>query len=162
MAMQTERIPSPDLLEKAGLQPVLGFCLAQAHLATRAIFFQQAGQPLNLRPVEFAVLSLVAAHPDTPQTRLARMLSVTPPNMTGIINRMETRGWVERNSSTEDRRSQVLKLTRSGAALLSEATRRITAAEKAQLRLSPGEQAMLLELLEKVSRSLHRRTAAAD
>lgn len=154
MPIESERNSSPDLLEDAGLQPVLGLCLAQAQLATRAIFFQQAGEPLDLRPVEFAVLSLVAAQPGTPQTRLARSLSVTPPNMTGIINRMEARGWVERSSSTEDRRSQVLKLTRSGAALLRESTRRITAAEKVQLRLSPGEQAMLLELLEKVSRSL--------
>jgi DNA-binding MarR family transcriptional regulator len=154
MAIESDRNPAPDLPEQAGLQPVLGLRLAQAQLATRAIFFQEAGEPLNLRPVEFAVLSLVAAHPDTPQTRLARALSVTPPNMTGIINRMEARGWIERTSSTEDRRSQMLKLTRSGAALLRESTQRIAAAEKAQLRLSPGEQAMLLELLEKVARSV--------
>jgi DNA-binding MarR family transcriptional regulator len=154
MATGSDRNFAPDLLQDAGLQPVLGLRLAQAQLATRSIFMQQVGEPLNLRPVEFAVLSLVAAQPGTQQTRLARALTVTPPNMTGIINRMEARGWVERSSSVEDRRSQMLNLTQSGKALLRESALSITAAEKAQLRLSPGEQAMLLELLEKVSRGL--------
>ena len=154
MAIEPDRKAAPDLLEEPGLRPVVGLRLAQAQLATRAIFIQQVGEPLNLRPVEFAVLSMVAADPGTPQTRLARALSVTPPNMTGIINRMEGRGWIERSASTEDRRSQMLKLTRSGAALLRESTLRIAAAEKALLRLSPAEQAMLLELLDKVSRGL--------
>lgn len=153
MANDSDNKRTPAAQEEGGLQPVVGLRLAQAQLATRAIFFRQAGEPLELRPVEFAVLSLVAAQPGTPQTRLARALSVTAPNMTGILNRMESRGWIERSSSTEDRRSQVLRLTRSGAALLHESTRRINAAEKAQLRLSPGEQAILLELLEKVARS---------
>jgi DNA-binding MarR family transcriptional regulator len=154
MVIKSETDAAPELREEARLQAVLGLRLAQAQMATRAIFLQHAGEPLKLRPVEYAVLSLVAAHPGTPQTGLARALSVTPPNMTGIVNRMEARGLVERSSSTEDRRSQLLKLTRSGAALLREATRRITAAEKVQLRLSPGEQGMLLELLEKICRSL--------
>jgi DNA-binding MarR family transcriptional regulator len=153
MAIESAKEHLPQRQVEPGLEPVLGLYLARAQLATRAIFIKQAGEPLDLRPVEFAVLSLVAAHPGTPQTRLARALSVTSPNMTGIVNRMEAKGWVERSSSTEDRRSQVLGLTRAGVALLREATRRITVAEKAQLRLSPGEQAMLVELLEKVSRS---------
>jgi DNA-binding MarR family transcriptional regulator len=145
--------PSHHDPEGAGLRPVLGLRMARANLATRAIFLRHAGEPLQMRPVEFAVLSLVAAEPGMPPSRLARALSIKPSHMTGIINRMESNGWLERSSSTEDRRSLVLQLTRAGTDLLAESTRRINDAEKAQLQLSPGELALLMELLDKVAQS---------
>ena len=137
--------------QQGGLEQVIGYQLAKAELVSRDIFFRHAGEPLGVRPVEYAALTLVAAHPDGSLRRLARALALTPPNMTAIVNRLEAQGWVTRSSSTQDRRSQALRITKAGAALVREATRRITAAEKAELKLTPGEQAMLLELLQKVA-----------
>jgi DNA-binding MarR family transcriptional regulator len=140
-------------LQPAGLSQVVGFQLAKAELLTRDIFFRHAGEPLGVRPVEYAALAVVAANPDSSQRRLGNALSLTPPNTTALVARLEGKGWIERSSSTQDRRSQALRITKAGAALVREATKRITAAEQAELKLSPGEQAILLELLQKVALS---------
>jgi DNA-binding MarR family transcriptional regulator len=59
---------------------------------------------------------------------------------------------MRRESSTTDRRAQMLFLTPEGERLASEATRRIVDAEaKALAVLSAGERAILVELLHKVA-----------
>ena len=148
--------PAPaHQLQLAGLSQVVGFQLVKAELLTRDIFLRHVGEPLGVRPVEYAALALVAANPESSQRRLGSALSLTPPNTTALVARLEAKGWIERSSSAHDRRSQALRITKAGAALVREATRRISAAEQAELKLSPGEQAILLELLQKVALS-HR------
>jgi DNA-binding MarR family transcriptional regulator len=140
-------------LQQGDLSQIAGYQLAKAELVTRDIFFRHAGEPLGLRPVEYAALTLVAGNPDSSQRRVGRALSLTPPNMTALVTRLEAKGWIERSSSTHDRRSQALRITKAGAALVRDASRRIAAGEKAELKLTPGEQGMLLELLQKVALS---------
>ena len=138
-------------MEEAGLQRVLGYQLAQAALVTDAIFFEQVGTPFNLRPVEYTVLTLIAENPGGSLVRLARALSVTPPNITAIVDRLEGKGLVAREASEQDRRAHVLHVTPKGAELVRKATQRIVAAESATLPLSAAEQAILAELLHKVA-----------
>ena len=138
-------------LEEARLQQVLGYQLAQASIVTDAIFRGEVGKPLSLGPVEYTVLTLVAENPGGSLARIARALSVTPPHITALVDRLESRGLVARSASDSDRRSQVLSVTRRGAELVRKATDRILAVESATLALSRGEQAMLAELLHKVA-----------
>lgn len=138
-------------LEEARLQKVLGYQLAQAAIVTDAIFSEQVGQPFNLRPVEYTVLTLIAENPGGSLVRLARALSVTPPNITTMVDRLESKGLVARSASEEDRRAQVLHVTAKGADLVRKATRKIVQAEGELLPLTPGEQAILAELLHKVA-----------
>jgi DNA-binding MarR family transcriptional regulator len=154
--MATSRSPRNDLtpagqLEEARLAQVLGYQLAQAAIVTNALFARHVGEPFELRPVEYTVLTLIAENPGGSLARLARALAVTAPNITALVDRLEARGWVARSASEKDRRAQVLRVTAKGAALVREATMRILVAEKAALALSPGEQAMLAELLHKVA-----------
>ena len=92
----------------------------------------------------------VRALTDLP-ARLARALAVTAPNITALLDRLEARELIERKTSDNDRRSQVLAVTQRGAELARKATSRIVAAEHAVLPLTPGEQAILTELLHKVA-----------
>jgi DNA-binding MarR family transcriptional regulator len=138
-------------MEEARLQKVLGYQLAQAAIVTDAIFFEQVGTPFNLRPVEYTVLTLIAENPGGSLVRLARALSVTPPNISTMVDRLESKGLIARQASEEDRRAQVLHVTAKGAELVREATQRIVAAESTSLPLTAGEQAILAELLHKVA-----------
>ena len=138
-------------MEEAGLQKVLGYQLAQAVLVTDAIFFEQVGKPFNLRPVEYTVLTLIAENPGGSLVRLARALSVTPPNISTMVDRLEAKGLVARESSEQDRRAHVLHVTPKGAELARKATQRIVGGESSALPLTPGEQAILAELLHKVA-----------
>jgi DNA-binding MarR family transcriptional regulator len=138
-------------LEEAQLQMVLGYQLAQAAIVTDAIFRSEVGEPLELRPVEYTVLTLIAENTGGSSARLARALAVTPPHITAIVDRLVQRGFVQRKASAEDRRAQVLTATRSGGELVRKATERIVAAERSALALTAGEQAILAELLHKVA-----------
>ena len=146
-------------MEEARLQKVLGYQLAQAALVTDAIFFEQVGTPFNLRPVEYTVLTLIAENPGGSLVRLARALSVTPPNISTMVDRLEAKGLIVREASEQDRRAHVLHVTGKGAELVRKATQKIVAAESAALPLTAGEQAILAELLHKVA-SARARTAA--
>jgi DNA-binding MarR family transcriptional regulator len=155
-AMSPKRSARQDLtpagrLEEARLKKVLGYQLAQAAIVTDAIFRNEVGETLELRPVEYTVLTLVAENPGGSLARIARALSVTPPHITAIVDRLEARSLVSRDASDKDRRTQVLSVTRAGADLVRKATQRILVAEQATLPLSAGEQAILAELLHKVA-----------
>ena len=160
-ARRTDLTPA-GRLEEVRLQRVLGYQLAQAALVTDAIFREQVGRPLELGPVEYTVLTLIAENPGGSLARLARALSVTPPHITALIDRLEARGLVARNASDADRRAQVLSVTRAGAALVRKATGLILAAENTGLPLSLGEQAILAELLHKVACARENRAAAEE
>ena len=85
-------------MEEAGLQKVLGYQLAQAAIVTDAIFFEQAGKPFNLRPVEYTVLTLIAENPGGSLVRLARALCVTAPNITAMVDKLEAKGLIARQA----------------------------------------------------------------
>jgi DNA-binding MarR family transcriptional regulator len=147
-------------MEEASLQKVLGYQLAQAAIVTDAIFFEQVGEPFKLRPVEYTVLTLIAENPGGSLVRLARALSVTAPNISAMVDKLEAKHLIARQASKEDRRAQVLHVTAKGADVVRQATRRILDAESASLPLSPGEQAILAELLHKVALARTRGTSA--
>ena len=154
--MPNKRAPRREMtpagrLEEARLQAVLGYQLAQASIVTDAIFKEQVGQPFDLRPVEYTVLTLIAENPGGSLARLARALSVTAPHITALVDRLEAKGLVARTASKKDRRAQVLHATAKGNELVRETTQRIVTAEKIALALTPGEQTILAELLHKVA-----------
>lgn len=145
-----ERTPA-GRLEEARLRSVLGYQLVQASIVTDAIYAEQVGQPLQLRPVDYTVLTLIAENPGGSLARLARALAVTAPHVSLVVDRLEERKLIERTQSEEDRRTQVLRVTARGAALVREATEKIVAAEEAQIPLTTGERGLLIELLHKVA-----------
>jgi DNA-binding MarR family transcriptional regulator len=154
--MSPRKASRPDLtpagqLEEAQLQQVLGYQLAQAAIVTDAIYARQVGAPFELRPVEYTVLTLIAENPGGSLVQLARALAVTAPNITTMVDRLEARGLVARRQSESDRRAQVMHTTPKGAQLVRKATQLIIDSERAALGLTPGEQAMLVELLHKVA-----------
>lgn len=155
--MSTKRTIRPDLtpagrLEESKLHDVLGYQLAQASTVTQAVFMRHVGEPFGLRPVEYTVLALIVENPGGSLVRLARALDVTAPNITAWIDRLESRGLVQREKSLTDRRAQVLRATPQGEEIAREATQQILRAEEEALaHLSAGERAILIELLHKVA-----------
>jgi len=144
-------------LDEGPLAGIVGYQLAQATIATMQVFAGHAGKPFELRPVEFTVLSLIDTNPDLSATQLARALAVTPPNIKMWIDRLESRGLVERSPNQSDRRAQHIRATARGAALVRKATQRVVEGERGALALlSAGELAILLELLHKVGRCRQR------
>lgn len=151
--------PAPDQtpfgrLDEGPLHRILGYQLAQASVAAGEVFAGQVGQVFELRPVEFTVLALVHQNPGLTAGQLAAALAVTPSNITMWIDRLQKRGWVEREPNQKDRRSQHIRATAAGAEVARQATERLFEGEHhAVSGLTPGERMLLIELLRKVARS---------
>jgi DNA-binding MarR family transcriptional regulator len=66
------------------------------------------------------VMALIARHGELGMTRIADVLDVSLSNATGLIDRMEERGLVERVRVPDDRRAVHVRLTDTGAQALSD------------------------------------------
>jgi DNA-binding MarR family transcriptional regulator len=75
----------------------------------------------DLSPSQFNVLNLLHGCPDgLSQVDLSRELIMHRSNVTGLVDRLEKRGLVERHEAADDRRAYRVVLTRSGHTLLSQ------------------------------------------
>ena len=110
------------------------------------------GGPLDLRQVDFTILTLIGSNPDVTLKDLAEALGIAPSNLTVIVERSVARKLIVREPSEDDRRSRHLRLTASGRALLNKAWKVAQQMESALLeQFSPAERAMLFELLGRVA-----------
>src|SRR5207302_5634338 len=101
-------------------QLLMKFFFAQrGHLSSR-------GEPFELSPVQCHVLHLIEPGRPVPMGRLADTLSCDASNVTGLVDRLERRGLVERRPSAEDRRVKVLELTPTGSRIRELLLRRMT------------------------------------
>ena len=66
------------------------------------------------------VLSVLRHHGPMPMSRIAEMLDVSLSNATGLMDRMEERGLIERMRVPDDRRIVLVKPTGAGADALAE------------------------------------------
>jgi DNA-binding MarR family transcriptional regulator len=73
--------------------------------------FRRAGEALGISDTALNALNtLVAAHVESGVSMkdLANEVGVSPAVLTGIVDRLEEKGWAERRLSTTDRRSTVI------------------------------------------------------
>lgn len=74
---------------------------------------------LNLTVPQIKTLFFVSNQRGTNPTKLAVALGVTPPNVTGIVDRLVEQGLLVRQDSPEDRRALLLRITEEGESVLS-------------------------------------------
>lgn len=140
-------------LEHKPLKHLLGYALARASIPTDQVFYASIGAPLQLRRTEFTILSLIDANVEVTAKRLSSALSLSAPNMSVVLDRLEKRGLIRRAQSGADKRAQFLHLTPEGKALTAQAVKIAKHMEDPLLAsLTAGERAMLFELLGKVAK----------
>ena len=102
----------------------------------------------ELSPVQCHVLHLIEPERPLPMRRLAETLGCDASNVTGLVDRLETRGLVERRPSPEDRRVKVIRLTPAGTRLRAQMLRQVTGGSCRLSRLSTSDRRLLVRLLE--------------
>src|SRR6476660_5115238 len=106
-----------------------------------------SGAEFDLSPIQCHVLHLIEPGRPLPMGRLADTLACDASNVTGLVDRLESRGLVRRRPSATDRRVKVLDLTPSGSRLRTQLLERMTAPPVTLERLSVREQRMLVRIL---------------
>jgi len=103
-----------------------------------------------LSPVQCHLLHLIEPDEPLPMRRLAEVLQCDASNVTGLIDRLEQRGIVERRPSPADRRVKVVQLTPTGSRLRAQLLRRMTARPLPLSRLRAREHRALVKTLERL------------
>ncbi len=75
---------------------------------------------LGVSMAQLHILYTLQRHGEMPMSRLAEVLNVSLSNATGLIDRIEERGFVERTRVAEDRRVVLIRVTPAGERMLSE------------------------------------------
>jgi len=134
------------------LEQLIGYNARRAALTLIAVFLREMA-PLQLRIVDFSVITLIAHNPGVTSRQICAALDILPPNLVGMIRQMENQGWIERRQHPTDRRAQGLFLTPAGQALQAEAEAKVATLEGEDItHLSPRERETLIGLLRKVYR----------
>ncbi len=108
----------------------------------------------GLTPQKFGVLIVLHAEGQPISlSDLRRYLGTTQANVTGLVAGLERDGYIDRKSSTEDRRVSFISLSRSGRRIVQSLLPGYFARNKSAMRsLTTSDKKTLAELLGKVSR----------
>src|SRR6266567_2525949 len=79
----------------------------------------QVGAHADLKDVDLDCLDLISRHGPLSPSALARRAGLHPATMTGILDRLERGGWIDRSRDPADRRAVVVQAARGrGAEIL--------------------------------------------
>ncbi|MBB0243259.1 MarR family transcriptional regulator [Streptomyces alkaliphilus] len=111
--------------------------------------YEEAAGRHGLTGAQARLLALLAVSP-TPMRRLAHRLGCEPSNVTGIVDRLENRGLVERRADPSDRRVKIAAATGEGLRVNEELRASMGFAAAPLASLSRPERAVLRDLLRRM------------
>ena len=118
----------------------------------------QLAHEFDLAPMQLHALKHLEPGRELPMSALAGTLFCDASNVTGIVDRLEARGLIERRPAAHDRRVKMLAVTAEGARLRARLVERMSEPAPAIAALSTDEQRELRDLL----RTAVEKAKAAD
>ncbi len=94
-----------------------GHAIRRLHQIAVGVFLHETHSH-GITPVQYAALQVVHNQPGIDQRTLARTIAQDTSTTAGVVNRLELRGLLTRNTTPEDRRVRQLHLTPEGEQLL--------------------------------------------
>jgi DNA-binding MarR family transcriptional regulator len=127
-----------------------GFLIRRLHQIHAALFQQACGQ-FDITPLQYSLLSALAARKTADQTTLAGDIALDRTTTTGALKRLEARNLVERPIDAADRRARLCRLTRAGATLLGKIEGAARAAHEATLQdLTERERTQFIAMMQRI------------
>jgi DNA-binding MarR family transcriptional regulator len=162
----TQREGLPDvagLKTPPGQRELIGDIIAQFRVAFRELRCMGSQRSLQsgVSPAHLHLVSMLERHGGMPMSRIADVLDVSLSAATGLIDRMEERGLVERARVADDRRVVLVKLTSGGRRMLADVeVLRGEMLRSILERLDPDRLQALSETLEDLRRAVDDAAAA--
>lgn len=127
-----------------------GFLVRRLHQISVAVFMEGMAE-LELTPLQFGALSIIALSPGIEQAAVGTELGVDRANNADVLNRLEKGGLIIRHTAPNDRRTKKTYLTAQGREMLLAGNERFTVIQKRFLGpLSAAEKKIFLSLLSKL------------
>jgi len=142
---RTEKTESPWPLEE---RP--GYLIRRLHQIHVALF-QEKCAAFEITPLQYSLLTALAKRGTADQTTLAADIALDRTTTTGALKRLQSRRFVHRTVALHDRRSQICRLTRAGAALLRKMEKSAWSAHLETVAdLSKAEQKRFIAMMQKI------------
>ena len=116
--------------------------------ASRRRFLAVASE-FELSPPQVRALRVLDPDRPVPMSELAEALHCDNSNVTGIVDRLEDRGLVERRSASHDRRVKMLAVTERGAEVRERLAERLEQAPEPLAALPPEDQRALRDIMRR-------------
>ncbi len=140
--------PPPLTMDAVYTKP--GYLFRRMQQIAVTIFMEEC-KAFDLTPVQYAALVANRTHPGIDATRLSAVIAFDRSTLGNVIERLESKGLVERKPAREDKRVKLLTLTRSGAALLRNIMPSVDRAQARMLQpLKAADRKTLLALLSQL------------
>jgi DNA-binding MarR family transcriptional regulator len=117
------------------------------HLSKRR--FMAIASEFDLSPPQVMALRQLDPAEPKPMSELAIALRCDNSNVTGIVDRLEDRGLVERHPGEHDRRVKMLMITERGAQVRAGLAARLDEPPEALANLSPEDQLALRDIMRR-------------
>jgi DNA-binding MarR family transcriptional regulator len=111
--------------------------------------YEEAAAARSLTGAQAKVLALLRRGP-MPMRQIAQTLSCEPSNITGIVDRLESRGLVARQAAPDDRRVKLVATTEAGLSAAEELRESLRFARAPLANLEPTERTQLRDLLQRM------------
>ena len=106
----------------------------------------------DLTAVQYAALVAIGSHPGIDATKLSEIIYFDRSTIGDVLYRIESKGWIVRESTTDDRRVKLLSLSAAGHDVLRQVEAGIRRVQKRLLAsLTPAEGKTLVRLLAKIA-----------
>lgn len=136
------------------LQDSFGFLVHDVARLMRWHFDRRA-QELGLTRAQWSVLMHLLRNDGAQQKCLAELLDIAPISLSGLLDRLERDGWVERHDDPDDRRAKRVHLTPKVEPVMESLLALGGQVREGALKgLSSGEREQLNALLQRVRRNL--------
>lgn len=137
-----------------------GFLIRRLHQIHSGLFTEET-KAFNITPVQYSLLTALAEHGEMDQNTLAMEIGLERTTVAEVLPRLESREFIERNQSAQDKRVKLVKLSRTGKAMV---RRMEDAAQRAHDRTiehlpAAERQLFMLQLIRLVEANNHKSVA---
>jgi DNA-binding MarR family transcriptional regulator len=127
-----------------------GHQVRRCHQIAVALFVEELAE-YDITPVQYAALVAIAEEDDLDATRLSRLVGFDKSTVGSVLDRLEAKRLIARESRAEDKRSKRLRVTSQGHELLRAIAPAVTRSQRRFIDvLSADEQRQLQALLGKL------------
>lgn len=128
------------------------YAVMAAYKSMRKTIAEEASR-VGLTPPQFRLLRTIAKNGAMSSNRISQEMLVTPPNVTGVVDRLEAKGLVNRIADPQDRRTTMIELTAEGKYLQETVSKAYNAFMKQVLsEFTVSEKTALRRLLTKLDK----------
>jgi DNA-binding MarR family transcriptional regulator len=135
---------------RASFSRLPGHLIRRVHQVSTAYFAEECGG--DLTAVQYAALVAIGTHPGIDATRLSEIIYFDRSTIGDVLDRMEGKGWILRESTPSDRRIKRLGLSPDGREVLQQVEPGIRRVQERLLApLSAAEAKTLIRLLARMA-----------